>query len=1007
MSLAVSLARRRLNGGASLFEDQSSLAYHVIIMDTVYLAFLGLPDLRRGDQPLRLVRAKGMALLLYLAVTRVAQPRERVLDLLWPESLPQAARKNMRNTLWAIREALGDDILDLDGASLRLATTVMIDVHRLEDALLLLEGGTLTGLEAAVTLYRGPLADGLVVQDAPEFEVWLTTERERIAAAYVRLLERIIALDRDEGHWQAVLDHAQRGIVVEPLRESLHLASIEAYVRLGLRSQAGQQYTMLADILKRELDVTPLPATTARYEALLADGQPAVVMPVLTRSFSYETVAPFVGRESELALLAEAYARAAQGVARVALISGDLGMGKTRLWRAWGATLPAATVVLATHALETVQAVPYGPLRALFRQPGPARALLQPPSPLAPIWLSELTRLLPEIAATWQALPAPLSAAPPEERARLFQALIEALRVLAQPLLVLIIDDLHWADPSTLDWLVYVVDQLQHAPLLVIGTYRQPEANTQLTAAITGWQRQGRLHQIPLAQLTADEGHMLLDTLGVNRDATVRHYWVQQSGGNPYFLLELSRAPAAAPPGDLAALILARVRTTVPPSAYQVLQAAAILGDYTDLAVLHATSGRSEEETLDALDALVAAGILAEQGGAYSFVHPLIATVVARDLTQARRIFLHRRAAHALEQASVPHLDPAVGALMEHWAAAGEIERAAHYADRAAAQALNISAFTEAATFARRALEWAATPQRDLCLAETLMIAGATAEAHAHTQQALYGFQQRNDVVGTTRALALLAQMAIAAHQPDVAGVWLQQVPHAAAAAADSALSVRVRLLAAGIARQRQAYADATTELDHADRLISKHQPGIEAAQSAFERGNLLANQGQLRTAIAAYTKSLRIAQALANPVQQTMAHNNLAYHFLLLADLDAAQQHAQAGMMLAERYALGSLWQYLHSTAGEIALALGRFEAADAAFVHALDAATASNNRVQMANVKVNQALVARARNDVERARALLDEAQAIFRGAVDPFVHDKIVRYRAELMEQNDVRL
>src|SRR5215213_8646207 len=312
-------------------------------MQTVVLNFLGTPQFGRDDVPVLLLRAKGVALLLYLAVMRDAQPRERVLDLLWPESLPQAARKNMRNTLWAIGEMLGDDVLEQASGAMHLAAEA----------------------------YRGPLAAGLVVHEAPDFELWLQTERERLQAVYLRLLERIIALHRAAGAWQDVIAQAQRALAVDPLREPLHLALIEASVRLHQRTQAMQQYAALIDILKRELDVAPLPETTARYEALLADvSLPPVELPArLVRRV--EPSVPFIGRQAELAVLNDEAAHAAQGKARVVLITGDLGMGKTQLWQTWLDTRAAGAVILATHALEIAEPVPFGPILALFRQPGP------------------------------------------------------------------------------------------------------------------------------------------------------------------------------------------------------------------------------------------------------------------------------------------------------------------------------------------------------------------------------------------------------------------------------------------------------------------------------------------------------------------------------------------------------------------------------------------------------------------------------------------------------------
>lgn len=963
-------------------------------MHNVHFTFLGVPALRRGNQPIAYTRAKGLALLLYLAVARVAQPRDRLLDLLWPESLPQAARKNMRNTLWSIREALGDDVLDLDGNTIQLSALVTVDIYDLEDGILLLEGGRVEDLEAAAAHYHGPLADGLIVHEAADFEIWLTSERERIAATYLRLMDRIVALHGRAGSWQAVLDQAQRALVVEPLRETLHLAIVEAYLRLGQRLKATQQFAALTEILQRTLAVAPLPETVARYEALLA-GTPHIPLPSGSRPVCPEPAAPLIGRQAELAVLDKERAIAAQSSARAVLISGDLGIGKSRLWQSWAAALPPETPLLATHALETDQPVPFGPLVSLFRQCGPAQAILKPPSALAPIWLAELSRLLPEIAALWPDLPPPLLLSPAEERPRLFQALTEALRLLASPLLVLAIDDLHWADPSTLDWLVYMLDQLHSTPLLLIGTYRRQDAREHLLSVIAGWQRQGRLHQVVLPQLTPDESAELLTALDA-AEAT-RAHWVRQSGGNPYFLIELSRGADGAPSSDLISLIRTRLRTTVPGSAYQVLQAAAVLGDGSDLHLLHATSGRPEEDLLDALDALVGAAVLKEQSGAYQFAQPLVGAVVLQDLTAARRSFLHRRAAHALERANA-RPERVAERLMEHFAAAGETDRAAHYADLAAQRALTIGSFTEAAAYARQALDWLPTPQRRLLFGRVLSIAGGAGEARTQLEQAFADFERSGDAVGATWAGVMLAQMAIATSQPDLARDWLKRVPIERAQKIDPAVSVHARLLAASVDRLSQAFDDAEAQLDLVDQLLQEHELPFEASQSAFERGNVRANRGELQAAIPAYRESLRIAEASGSPPQQMLAHNNLAYHLLLLGDLDAAQQHIRAALALAERFELRMAWQYVYSTLGEIAFALGKLDDADAAFERALEAARSWHNAVQIANLRVNQALVARARNDLPRARALLDEAQTTFGAAVEPFVRDKILRYQAE---------
>jgi tetratricopeptide (TPR) repeat protein len=354
-----------------------------------------------------------------------------------------------------------------------------------------------------------------------------------------------------------------------------------------------------------------------------------------------------------------------------------------------------------------------------------------------------------------------------------------------------------------------------------------------------------------------------------------------------------------------------------------------------------------------------------------------------------------------LERLHVPHPEQLAGQLVAHYQAAGELGRAARYAEHAAAQALHLDAFVEAASYARRALEWEPTPQRRLLLGEALMTGGNAREAQVELEAALRDFEQAGDTIGMTRACILLGRIAIATSQPQLARAWLARAPLEQAQRNDPALGAQAHLLAAGVERQSEAYAAAAAQLDQATALVQMHGLRGMRAQIAFERGNLLANSGDLPAALAAFTEALRLAEGSANPVYTAMAHNNLAYHTLLAGDVAGAQAHIRAAEELTERYALSFLWQFVHSTAGEIALAQGNLGGADAALARAFEAARAWDNRIHMANVQTNQAQVALARNDRAQARALLDQAHQLFDGAADPFVRDKIARV-SEKLEQ-----
>ncbi len=952
----------------------------------IELQLLGRPAITIDGRAVELARAKGLALLVYLAVTRAPQPREAVVALLWPDSLAVAGRKNLRNTLWAVHAALGEGVV-LAGERLSLAPAVVVDLHRLEDAVTVLESYGGPALALAVEQYRGPLADGLLVRDAPDFELWLSAEQARTLHLFLRLVERLIALEQARGDWAAVVRYARQGIGADPLHEPLYQHCIAAYGQLGQRAQALQCYDELALTLRRELDVAPLPAT----EALVAAARSGTLAaaPAVPRRAAAESVpAPFVGRAAELAALDLAL-RDAHAGPQVVVLAGELGIGKSRLWQQWSTSLALSVPLLVTHALETAQPVPLGPLVTLLRQSPPAVALVTPPSSLAPIWLAELQRLLPELPGRWPALPAPLALPPLEERARLFEALTAVVRALAAPVAVLVIDDLHWADTTTLDWLVYALDAVPPLPLLVVATYRPSAAPPQLLRMLAAWQRQGQRRPLDLAPLAAAEMTALLAAVAPAASAAAAAHWQAQSGGNPYFLLELQRAPTDAPPPDVASLIRRRLQATLAPGALQVLQAAALLGDHSDPATLCATSGRSEEETLDALDALLAAGLLSEVGAGYRFMQPLVASVVRADLSAARRAALHRRAAHALASAAD---DALAGAIMAHYAAAGELGPAALYATRAGAYALRLPAFAEAATFYRAALGWQPSPALHLALAQALVPQGAVDEAQAHLDAAAQGFAAAADLTGQAQALLELAKLAIMGGRPQTVAAHIARLQALPLDTLGSAVAIESHLLLAAVARYERRFAAAAAQVRLAqERGAAAGRPEV-VAQGHFERGNLLANQGDLVAAVAAFGAAQALAAQVGSPVQQAMAANNLAYHTLLLGDLAAATAHLAVAWQVVEQYALGALWQYLYSTAGELALAQGDLDAAVEHFNAAETAAQRWHNEAHIANVQINQAAVALARGAPADAQRWLTQAQLHLSGQAEPFVAAKL---------------
>src|SRR5690606_30240110 len=134
------------------------------------LFFLGPARFERQDRPVKLTSAKAVAILAYLAVQRAPQTRDHLLDLFWPDSFPQAARKNLRNTLWGIRKALGETIVTAEGDRLALDSSTWVDVWEFERLVERLSNDTSYAPAEAIALYRGAFLDGLSLPDAPDFE---------------------------------------------------------------------------------------------------------------------------------------------------------------------------------------------------------------------------------------------------------------------------------------------------------------------------------------------------------------------------------------------------------------------------------------------------------------------------------------------------------------------------------------------------------------------------------------------------------------------------------------------------------------------------------------------------------------------------------------------------------------------------------------------------------------------------------------------------------------------
>ncbi len=981
-------------------------------MATLYLSLLGSFTLYQNDQPVELSINKLQALLAYLAVTKQAHYREQLLALLWAESHPDAARKNLRNRLWQLRQLVDEELVVADSDTLALAPTVQSDVMHFEQGLqqqLRVPSADGQPLQSLLGLWRGPLLAGIQLSEAAEFELWLSRERERLGQRYLQAINSLLTIRRTQRDWAAIITLSQRGLEHDPLSEPLHQQLMVAYAEQGLRTDALRQYERLQSLLASALEVAPTAESSALRTAIAAGNSPLApvvadqqweqsntnflthVVPAViyaqpkSERVVHSPVPPFIGRQAQLALLTRMLADSKAGQARVVLISGELGMGKTTLWQQWASHLLPPTVLLSTRALNTTQAQPFDPMRRLLATPRYREHFAQVGDQLLPVWCAELMRLVPvwqqsQHEAAGDLAPQTLAApqlSPTEERGLIAEALTQFLRTLAGQPLILFIDDLHWADTATLDWLLYLTDRMAHEPLLLVGTYRPEDLSPPLNRLIAQWHRDGLLRRIELPHFTEAETTLLLQALGA--DEVVMHYLHNQSGGNPYYLTQLSNVAVDGIPASLVELVQARLRY-LDERWQPVLQAAAILEPAINLDLLRYTSGRAEEETLDAVDGLLAAAILVEQGDQYEFTHPLVATIMRDGLSSGRHKLLHRRAAEGLLVHDQSQEREIAGALAHHFAAAGERKQATHFATVAGEEALRIGAANEAVAFYRQAQELEPSAARQLGLGKALLLQpGQMGEARRTMEAALATYEAAADCQGAVKAGLTLATSYLSTQEGAEVLYWARRVLPDLESVTDPHLHASAHYLM-GTAKFRNGYALREAEMHYTKAMDLVAAAGLDSEiglMICFEWGNLALEEGDYGTAIAKFQQAQQLAQQRQSIFLEVLTLNNLAYALLLDAQLTAAQSTLEQAFALADSYALPSVRYYLLSTSGEIALATDALAVADAAFCEAIELAEKYDNATFVANLWAHRGRVAQADGNLTAAFDHLQHAQ------------------------------
>jgi len=664
--------------------------------------------------------------------------RDKVIGHLWPERDEDHARNLLNQAVHALRRVLGAEAIVSRGQGLRLnPASVSSDVAEFERALAAGE------LERAVDLYAGPFLDGFFLHGAAEFDSWVEAERDRLHRAYLDALEELGQRASARDDLEGAVGWWRRMSTLDPCNSRVTLRLMTALEASGDRAAALEQARIHARQLREKFGAEPDSAVVSfaerirtglpGLEAHPAPAMPAKGWPALTvgrsQSGSEAVVLelPLVGREPEWQQLQAAWQGAVRGRAALVLVTGEAGIGKTRLAEElldWTARQGIASARTRCYAAEGRLA--YGPITELLRGSALRVALRR----LDLQSRAELARVLPELLAESPALASP--PAPPLtegwQRRRLFDAMVQAVLAAPEPLLLLL-DDLQWCDQETLEWISHLLHVAPAARLMLIGTVRDEELTPDhsLNTLRLDLRRAERLHEIVLRPLDRDQTAVLarcMVEVALTLDQAARLY--RATEGNPLFVVESLRAgwleaterrDQSAP----AALLSEEERGPLPPKVQAVIsyRLARLSSPARELADLAATVGRhftldvlsrateyEESAVVRALDELWRRRIVREHGvDAYDFTHDRLREAAYAEISPARRRLLHRRVAEALEAVHGANLEPVSGQLAAHCELAGLREKAVRYRGLAAEVAQRSYAHEEAIQHLTRALQ--------------------------------------------------------------------------------------------------------------------------------------------------------------------------------------------------------------------------------------------------------------------------------------------------------------
>lgn len=993
------------------------------IQDMLEIRFLGKFDVRIDGAPIELPARKAQSLFAYLVMNAgVQHRREKVAGILWPESEESSARSKLRYALWQLRNAIGDQYFLADKLSLGFdqESAYWVDCAELDNDRL--EFLTTKELERVVSLYNGEFLPGF-------YEDWIILSRDRLYSSYDHKMTMLMQRLSIEKRWAGILDWGEKWISLAHTPEPAFQALMVAHSQLGDNASAASVYKRCEQTLEEQLGVEPSELTQTIYEHILNGKVPEISLlypaisqpttqfeshssPVEVLNFPRKDRQTFVTRETELAKLDETLDMVLGGQGRVVFVVGQAGQGKTALLHEFGQRaqqlhgdlvtaygisdaysgigdphLPFRQILaLLTGDLEARQsigAINQENARRLWDLiPQSVGALIENGPDLIDSFVTGEALLKRAISysgnrTAWldhleneielrRGRPHPINIDHGDSRKDLFDQYTRVIQNIAkdQPL-VLILDDLQWADKGTISLLFHLARRIDDHRILIFGAYRPDDVaqfhegeQHPLVSILSELKRFFGDIEISLDQTSESEGRRFiddfLDTEPNRLGERFRHSLFLHTAGHPLFTIELLRQMQdqgdifkddqgqwieseelgwKTMPAKVEAVIQRRIER-LPRNLREIIDVASVEGEEFTAEVISKIKGLEESEIIRQLSQdLDKRHILVEASGikrigqqrlsAYRFRHNLFQRYVYENLDVVERSFLHEKVGYRLEQLYGRHKGQIAVHLARHFEAAGELEKTIDYLLLAGNWAKRVSANDQAIAHLMRGTKLLKDlpkgNQRDETeLALQISLGAPLVATQGYTSKEVeQTFERARELCERTGDIQQLAPALwglCAFYQVRGKHLKAHEMANQILEIAENGEDSNLMLVAHWMLGLTHTHlGQLSPAKEHLEHVLNDYDSSQDDSLTYIYGQNpwvtcmnylalVLWMMGYLDQALEKCDEAISLADRLSHPFSQTFAHGMAAFFHSLRRDMDSTKEHSEVTIRLAKK---------------------------------------------------------------------------------------------------------